>query len=207
MRKVDRPVALSPLGGVVDTLLQAFEDRRAGLRDDVPTSVEAEAYFLKTYEGESERLRDALALAEPQLSSRRREALAADVDALVRRVLVPAYARVAAGFTARERNDFFLLRGAGRYVERAGWLAGGLLVGALVIAAPFVPLWSKEWILGFGLVGLAFPELRRYVGMRRYQRELDTLSARSAREIERLRDAVLLGDAKSGLGLEPMEES
>jgi hypothetical protein len=71
-----------------------------------------------------------------------------------------------------------------------------VLVGALVVWAPFIPLWSKHWIWAFGLGGLFAPEVRRYLAWRRYERELNGLVARSDRELGRVREAYLVGDEK-----------
>src|SRR4051812_37096528 len=111
-RTHDATVALSPLGDFVDSLVQSLEDRRAGLKDDALSAEDAERFFGELYEREQARLREVVSVVDPQLAPARREALCAEVDELARRVLLPAYARLAAAFTARERNDFFQIRGA-----------------------------------------------------------------------------------------------
>ena len=99
--------------------------------------------------------------------------------------MLPAYARLASGFTPRERNDFYLR--PRRCTASSGWPGPpGLALGGFVVWAPFIPLWSKEWVLVFGLGGFVFPTIRRYFALRRYQHELNDLVARTDDEIWRL---------------------
>ena len=71
-------------------------------------------------------------------------------------------------------------------VERLAWAVAGVVLGALVVEAPFIPLWSKEWVLVFGIGGFVFPTLRRYFALRRYQHQLNDLVNRTDDEIWRL---------------------
>jgi regulator of protease activity HflC (stomatin/prohibitin superfamily) len=137
---------LSPLGRFVDDLVQAFENRRPGLKDEALAPADAEAYFAASFEAERGRLREALRLADPQLGVQGRERLAGEIAAFVGSTLVPAYGRLAARFTEGERNDFYVLRGPLRALERIGFAAAGLLGGGFLVWAPFIPLWSKHWI-------------------------------------------------------------
>ena len=186
-------VAMSPLGSFADAIVQAWEDRRAGLKDDALDSAAAEQYFAALLDREQERLRGAVRLAEPQLSEARREALCQEVDEFMRRTLLPGYARLATAFTTRERNDFYIAR-RGHAVERIGFGVLGLLVGGFVVWAPFIPLWSKEWVWAAGAIGLFAPELRRWWAWKRYERELNGLVAGADRELERVRVAYLLAE-------------
>jgi len=185
------------LGGFVDSLLQGFENRRAGLADEAaraggPAVTE---FFAHLYEKEAPRLREAIALPEASLPEAARRALGQQADELMRKVVVPGYARLAGPFTERERNGFYLVPEAWHNLERLGWAVAGMLLGAFVIWAPFIPLWEKEWILPFALLGLFFPNLRRVVALRRYQNELNRLVARADDEIWRLELAYLTGGA------------
>ena len=69
-------------------------------------------------------------------------------------------------------------------------------LGFLVVWAPFVPLWSKEWVLPFTVGGLVFPELRRWLSFRRYEGELNQLVTRADHEIARV-DLAYLTDTTS----------
>jgi hypothetical protein len=76
------------------------------------------------------------------------------------------------------------------------WGALGIALGSFVIWAPFIPIWSKEWVLPFTIAGLIFPNIRRFLMMRRYERELNQLVSRADREIARIDTAYLTsGDA------------
>jgi hypothetical protein len=187
----------SRAGGFVDSLVQAFENRRAGLPDEAarPGSAAALRFFADVYAREAPRVGQALQLPEGSLPQGARLALGEQADTLMRQVVIPAYARLAAPFTARERNGFYLLREPWHYLERLGWAVGGMLLGGFVVWAPFIPIWEKEWVLPFALAGLFFPNLRRLVALKRYQNELNRLVARTGDEIWRLELAYLTGGA------------
>ncbi len=182
------------LDGFVDSVLQKFENCRAGLDDAAISRGDADAFFESLYEPERDRLRDAIRLEQPHLDDAGRDAMFAQVDELVRRVTIPAYVRLAVPFTARERNGFYLLRDPLHGFERAAWAVCGAIVGGLVVWAPFIPLWSKEWVLQFFAAGLVFPELRRWLELRRYERELNRLVARADSEIGRVDVRYLLAN-------------
>lgn len=58
-------------------------------------------------------------------------------------------------------------------------------LGGFVVWAPFIPLWEKEWVLPFVVLGLLFPNIRRYFALRRYQSELNGIVAHADDEIRR----------------------
>jgi hypothetical protein len=173
------------LDGFVDSLLQSFENSRPGLTAEMLAKGSGEDFFRGLYEQEVKRLREKVARLG-HLSVHERQELLERVDERIRKVVLPAYARLASRFTPRERNDFFATPEALHGLERVAWAALGLLLGAFVVWAPFIPLWSKEWVLVFGLGGLAFPSLRAYLAQRRYQSDLNDLVARTDDEIWRL---------------------
>jgi hypothetical protein len=176
------------LDGFIDALLQSFENCRAGLTDETLRTAGpgVSAFFLALYEKERPRLRQIVEVHEMALSDPAREKLFTGVDDLVRGVVIPAYVRLAGRFTPRERNDFFLAHEGLHGLERAGWAAAGLLLGAFLVWAPFVPIWEKEWVLVFAGLGLVFPNVRRFFALRRYQRELNRLVTRTDDEIWRM---------------------
>ena len=79
-------------------------------------------------------------------------------------VLVPAYVRLAARYTLGERNDFYHSEPRLHGLERVAFASAGTLVGVFAVWAPFIPIWSKEWVLPFFVAGLLLPELRRAYG-------------------------------------------
>jgi hypothetical protein len=184
------------LGGFVDSLLQGFENRRAGLSDERARGGGAglESYFLELYEEEVARLHETIAVHELALSDNVREELFRKVDDLVRKVVVPAYARAAGPFTLRERNDFYLTAETLHGIERMGFGVAGVALGLFVVWAPFIPLWSKEWVIPFAVGGLMFPNIRRWLALRRYQSELNHVVARADDEVWRMEMAYVTGE-------------
>ena len=173
------------LEGFVDSLLQTFENSRPGLTAEMLESGRVEPFFAELYEREVRTLREKIAHLT-HLSTDEQQELFQRVDERIRKVVLPAYARLAASFTPRERNDFYLAPESAHAVERLGWAVLGLLVGAFVVWAPFIPIWSKEWVLVFGIGGFVFPSLRRYLALRRYEHQLNDLVTRTDDEIWRL---------------------
>jgi hypothetical protein len=174
------------LDGFVDSLLQTFENCRPGLSEDTIRTGGTAAFFVDLYEKEVPRLREQIRRTQTHLSEAEREDLFHRVDDRIRRVVLPGYARLTASFTSRERNDFYLAPEALHGAERLGWGVLGLLLGGFVVWAPFIPIWSKEWVLVFAIGGLLFPSLRRVFALRRYQNELDQLVNRTDDEIWRM---------------------
>ena len=187
-----------PLDSFVDSLVQKLENCRVGLSDEAlargPSDVEAWAVAL--YEEEIPRLRDTIRLEESLLTREAREELFRKVDDLVRKVVVPGWVRLASRFTPRERNGFYGFAEPLHGLERVGWAVLGMGLGFLVVWAPFIPIWSKEWVLPFTVGGLVFPELRRWFSFRRYEGELNQLVTRADSEIARV-DLVYLTDTTS----------
>lgn len=173
------------LDGFVDSLLQTFENSRPGLTAEILAKGEVESFFRDLYDKEIRRLREKVDRLS-HLSAEERQELFQRVDERIRKVVLPAYARLAVPFTPRERNDFYLAPEELHGLERLGWGALGLLLGGFVVWAPFIPLWSKEWVLVFGVGGLVFPSVRRFFALRRYQSELNDLVTRTDEEIWRL---------------------
>jgi hypothetical protein len=176
------------LDGFVDSLLQTFENCRPGLSDQLlgAQGEAPEVFFGGLYEKEIPRLRDVIRREESLLDAATREALFRKVDDLIRKVVIPAYVRLAVRFTPRERNAFYLAPEPFHGLERLGWALAGVIVGALVIFAPFIPLWSKEWIIPFMLGGLVFPNVRRFLMVRQYEGELNRVVSRADDEIARI---------------------
>ena len=188
--------------GFLDSLLQKFENCRPGLPDAVAgTGGEAAArFFADLYEAERPRLEDLVRQSEPLLEPSAREELFRKVDELIRNVVIPAYLRVALPYTARERNDFYLAPEPFHWLERLAWGAAGIAIGAFVVWAPFIPIWSKEIIFPAMVGGLLLPNIRRFLLMRRFEREINGLVSRGDREIARIDTAYLMAGAEQEMG-------
>jgi hypothetical protein len=188
------------LDGFVDSLLQTFENCRPGLSDRLEGAggESPEEFFTGLYEKEIPRLRDVIGREDSLLDAAAKAELFRNVDDLIRKVVVPAYIRLAARFTPRERNAFYLAPEPFHGLERFGWALAGVLVGALVILAPFIPLWSKEWIIPFMLGGLVFPDVRRLLMIRRYESEMNRVVAKADHEIARIDFHYLMSGEPAG---------
>jgi hypothetical protein len=183
-----RTTPARPLEGFLDSLLQSFENCRPGLSDELlgAEGESPEAFFTSLYVKEIPRLRDTIRREESLLGRGAQEEVFQKVDDLIRKVVIPAYVRLAVRFTPRERNAFYLAPEPWHGLERFGWAVAGVIVGVLVVLAPFIPLWSKEWIIPFMLAGLIFPNIRRFLTLRRYEGELNRLVVRADDEILRI---------------------
>jgi hypothetical protein len=204
--KPEKPVArASALGSALDSLVQTFENCRQGLTDDALAQADrVEQFFLEIYAKEAPRIRETVMQLQTHLPEGGAESLVTEVDQLARRVVLPAYVRHAQRFTERERKDFYLVKSSLRFVERAAWTLAGVAIGALVVWAPFIPLWSKEWVLPFALAGLFFPELRGWLANRRYEREINLVVARADQEMARMEVAYLVGAAAARESGQPL---
>jgi hypothetical protein len=191
------------LDGFVDSLLQTFENCRPGLSEATIAQGGAEGFFVELYEKEIPRLRDLIGRSQTHLAETEREELYRRVDERVRKVVLPGYSRLTSRFTTRERNDFYLTPEPLHAAERLAWGAAGLLLGGFVVAAPFIPIWSKEWVLVFAAGGLLFPNIRRVFALRRYEGELNQLVTRTDDEIWRMDLALMTAAAARERGEAP----
>ena len=197
----DRSVVGTSGGGFFDSLLQTFENCRPGLGDGVlgDSAAGGEKYFLELYEKQLPRLREEIRARDFHLSSAMQAEIERDADALARQVVIPAYVRVATRFTRRERNDFFIAPEPFHALERVCWGLGGVLLGVFVVWAPFLPLWEKEWVFPFLMLGLIFPTLRHFFAVRSYSREINQIVSRVDRELSRIEEAAMMQPAQREL--------
>lgn len=181
------------LRGYVDSLIQTFENCRSGLSNETIEGGESASadFFFDLYNKELGRLSKAIEMNEAYLSDETRKQFFHEVCEVLTKVVIPAYVRLAVSFTHRERNDFYLLPHKLHFLERIFWAIGGMILGAFVVWAPFIPIWSKEWVLPFAISGLIFPDLRRFFSMKRYESELNRMVARADLEIDRIEMAYL----------------
>jgi hypothetical protein len=184
------------LDGFVDSLLQSFENCRAAVSDETIFSGEkaVQAFFLELYEKEKPRLGETVRLFGAGLNDSTQREMFGKVDELMRKVVVPAYARLATKFTRRERNDFYLVPEPLHGLERLGWGTAGMALGVFAVWAPFIPIWEKEWVLPFAVCGLFFPNIRRFLSTRRYQSDLNRIVAHADDEIWRVDLAFLTSE-------------
>lgn len=156
-------------------------------------------YFVELYEKELPRLTNMVNVEESHLSENARERFLNEVCSLITKVIIPAYVRLAAHYSPRERNDFYLVPERFHGLERVGWGIVGIAAGAFVVWAPFIPIWSKEFILPFMIAGLILPDLRRLYSMKHYESELNQMVTKADREIGRIEMAYLTSETAMGV--------
>jgi hypothetical protein len=100
---------------------------------------------------------------------------------------------VAAPYTALESRSYGVWRG-GDLVARLVYLFGGLLVGGLCVAAPFIPIWEKWFPFALAFLGFWLPDAQVAWHRRRYARELGRIVRDLGRAQPRLEEAVKMGE-------------
>jgi hypothetical protein len=89
----------------------------------------------------------------------------------LRQVIPERWQAAAARFTALERRGFGSWRGGDVYA-RVAYVFGGLLVGGLCVALPFIPIWEKWFPFALAAAGWWLPDAQSLWHRRRYAREL-----------------------------------
>jgi hypothetical protein len=175
-------------GDLIDSLLQSFENCRPGLSDEKihGNNEKVTQFFLDIYEKERPRLINTINVQESFMSNEVREKFFAEVDSMIRTIVIPGYVRLATSYTPRERNDFYLVPQRFQFLERFGWAIAGMLLGGFAVWAPFIPIWSKEWILPFTIIGLVFPNVRKIFSIKRYEADLNRMVSKAEAEIDRI---------------------
>jgi hypothetical protein len=92
----------------------------------------------------------------------------------VRKIVIPRYLVMARDENALARRDYGLWRG-GDLLARGAFAAAGLVLGALAVAIPWIPVTEKwvPWVLFVG--GPFVPDAYLWWYRRRYQRRLERL--------------------------------
>src|SRR5262245_29325387 len=100
--------------------------------------------------------------------------------------VLPQYADAAQRMNALERTNFDVWRG-GDLAARAVFALGGLIVGSIIIALPWIPIFEKMFAFALTAVCFIYPDLKRYMFERRYAKVLNRLVSDSARYQEAMR--------------------
>jgi hypothetical protein len=99
------------------------------------------------------------------------------IDALEAELVATLPARwrqVAAPFTKLEERGFGLWRG-GDVVARLTFVLAGLVVGGLIVAAPFIPIWEKWFPFALAIAAWWLPDAQARWQKRRYAKELGAI--------------------------------
>ena len=83
--------------------------------------------------------------------------------------------KLAREFTARERAQFGLWRG-GDPVARLTYVFIGLVLGGLMVEAPFIPIWEKWFPFALAIGAFFLPDLQTLWHKRRYARALGDIA-------------------------------
>lgn len=87
---------------------------------------------------------------------------------------MPQYIQAAREMTALERAKFSVWRG-GDPASRFAFALGGLLLGAILMALPFMPILERMFAFALAGVGAIYPDIKRYTHERRHFRVLNRL--------------------------------
>ena len=97
----------------------------------------------------------------------------------VLRVVMPQYVDEALKMNRLERSNFDVFRG-GDLAARLGYALGGLAIGGVIIALPFIPIVEDVFAFGLAATGFVYPDLKRYMFEYRHSRALNRLVTTSA---------------------------
>jgi hypothetical protein len=120
--------------------------------------------------------------------------------AIVRDVLLPRYRRLAEEENAAAERDYGMWRG-GDLVARATFALSGLVLGAIVVAVPWIPIYEKWLPWALFVLGPFVPDGYAWWYRRRYQKRLEALVADLAREGAALESYRPLSEVQRSLGL------
>ncbi len=181
-------------GRVVFEVLKDFEHRR---RSFAPDTFDAET---RTCAAEK--------LAEIRESYEELGGSKAYWDALEQEVLdnvTTQYIAHARPYTELEAANFNVWRG-GDLVSRFVFALGGLTLGGVIIALPFIPIFEDAFAFALCFGGFIYPDLKRYIFERRHARELNRLVSEST-EYQKSQSYEFVSTARlnEALSLEPHE--
>ena len=92
---------------------------------------------------------------------------------------MPQYIKAAEQMNELERKSFGVWR-EGDPAARTVFGIGGLVVGGIVKALPFVPTLENIFVFALAVAGFLYPDLKRYTHERRHVRTLNRLVAEAA---------------------------
>jgi hypothetical protein len=91
--------------------------------------------------------------------------------------LPKAWLNIAQPFTALEARSFGRWRG-GDLTAKLTYVLGGLVLGGLILKAPFIPIWEKWVPFAMAVAGWWLPDAQAAWHRRRYGRELGRIIQR-----------------------------
>jgi len=110
------------------------------------------------------------------------ETLEKEVD----EVVLPQYVAAASEMNELEANHFNIWRD-GDLGARFAFALAGLIIGSIIIALPFIPIFEEMFAFALTAVGFLYPDLKRFMTERRYMKVLNRLVTDSAKYQENSR--------------------
>ena len=98
----------------------------------------------------------------------------------VQEVVLPQYIASARRMNALEQSRFDVWR-EGDLAARLVFALIGLMIGSIIVALPFVPIYEEMFAFFLTAAGFAYPDLKRFALERRYSKFLNRLVTDSAR--------------------------
>jgi hypothetical protein len=150
-------------GNVLFAVLQECEHVRRGLLPN-----EAEARLRETARNKLAEIRvsyEEMGGTEPYWNDLEREVL---------EVTLPQYLPAAVEQTRLERCSYDLWR-QGDPAARAAFTLLGLILGGLIVLAPFIPIWEDAFAFVLAVAGFLYPEIKQLFFDRRHARFLNRL--------------------------------
>ena len=180
------------LAAIAQHLLAVFEVRRPGM-----ARWNAETHERLTREADSalqqmEKQCRELGVDDPPHWARAR--------AVVHDALLPRYERLAEAENAAAAGEYGMWRG-GDLVARAAFALCGLLLGAIAVAVPWIPIYEKWFPWALFVLGPFVPDAYSWWYRRRYRKRLEGLIADLAREGAALEAYRPLSEVHQSLGL------
>jgi hypothetical protein len=153
---------------VATQVLEHLERRRAQLvaADDDYVKQEIEAALVPIEQAYAE-----AELPAPYFAALKRELVA---------TVPQEWLRAARRYTTKEGDDFGLWRG-GDPVARITYVLVGLVLGGLILRAPFIPIWEKWFPFALAVGAWWLPDAQVAYHKRRYARALGAIVARLSR--------------------------
>ncbi len=156
-------------GHVVFAVLQECEHRRRGIDDDEFEKATSQcareklAHIRKAY--------DEMDGSAPYWEALENEVL---------KVALPQYTDAALEMNQHERNSFGMFH-RGDISARLLYALIGLLIGSVIVALPFVPIFEDLFAFALTAGGFFYPEMKRWMYERRYAKTLNRIVADAAR--------------------------
>jgi hypothetical protein len=97
-----------------------------------------------------------------------------DLEREVLEVTLPQYVPAAVEQTRLEKSSYDLWR-QGDPAARAVYTLIGLILGGLIVLAPFIPIWEDSFAFFLAVAGLLYPEIKQLYFDRRHARFLNRL--------------------------------